>query len=75
MDIKIKIVEVRTIPSTTPARLGKTDKLVIYEAGEGNRDSVIVPAEDFTEETVIEAAGKQITERGAWIGKELNVTP
>jgi len=73
MATKIKVVELRTIPSPDPARLGKMDRLVIYEAGEGNRDSVLVPNEDLTDETVGAAIEKQLTERGAWIGKELDI--
>ena len=73
MPTEIKIIELRTIPSPDPKRLGRMDRLVIYEAGEGNRDSVLVPNEDLTDETVTAAIAKQLQERGAWIGKKLQV--
>ena len=70
MPTKFKINDIRRVPSGSPERLGKYDKLVMYETGPMDRHIINIPEEEFSEEAMIRAIKEDIAERGQWAGKE-----
>ena len=73
MPTKFKINDVRRVPSGDPDRIGKFDKMVMYETGAMDRHILTIPEEEFTEERMIRAIKEDIAERGQWAGKEYEV--
>ena len=73
MPTKIKVNDVRSVPSGEPDRIGKFDKLVMYETGPMDRHILRIPEEEFSEERMIEEIKKDIAERAQWAGKEYEV--
>jgi len=67
---KFKIFDVRRVPSAEPARVGKFDKLVMYELDPMRRYIVSLPEEDFTEDKMLEAVKADMAERAQYTGKE-----
>jgi len=67
---KFKIFDVRRVPSAEPARVGKWDKLVMYELDPMRRYIVSLPEEDFTEEKMIQAVKADMADRAQYTGKE-----
>ncbi len=70
---KVKVLDVRRLPSMQPGRLGKHDRLVTFQVEGGGGDTVTVPDEQFDDEHVQAAIADALKERGAWIGRELEV--
>ena len=66
---QFKVLQIRDIPSLRRDRLGKWDKVVLYELPGGERYTVSVPAEDFTEQKLVEAVKADLKERARWQGK------
>lgn len=63
------VLDVRDLPSPDPERLGKWDKLVVYELDPTHRYTIRVPAESFTEEALVAAVKADLEERSQWINK------
>ena len=70
MPTKFKIFDVRAVPSAEPDRVGKMDKLVMYELDPMRRYIVKIPEEDFTEEKMLEAIKADMADRAQYTGKE-----
>ena len=73
MPTKFKVNDVRRVPSGDPDRIGKFDKLVMYETGAMDRHIITMPEEEFTEDRMIRAVKEDIAERAKWAGKEYEV--
>lgn len=70
MPVKFTVSDVRRVPSGEPDRLGKFDKLVMYELDPIHRYILRVPEEEFSEERMIRAVKEDIAERAQYTGKE-----
>jgi hypothetical protein len=70
---QVRIVDVRKLPSPDPQRYGKDDAIVLYELAPGTRYSVRLPAENLTDATITAAIRADMTERGKWQGKQLQL--
>ena len=68
---KFTVIDVRDLPSADTARMGKWDKIVVYEIDPEHRYSVSVPAETFTEDTLRAAVKADMEDRTKWVGKTL----
>lgn len=66
---KFTVIDVRDLPSADPARMGKWDKIVVYEVDPEHRYSVAAPAETFSEETLRTAVKADMQGRAKWVGK------
>ena len=73
MPTKFKVNDVRRVPSADPTRIGKFDKMVMYETGPMDRHIITIPEEEFTEDRMKRAVKEDIAERGQWTGKEYEV--
>jgi len=71
--IKVKILDIRDVPSTEPDRLGKLDRLVTYQVGPGQVYMIRIPLEEFSEERLKEEIKKDLEERKRWVGKEIEI--
>lgn len=67
------ILDVRDLPATAPDRLGKTDRLVLYQVGGAQRYAVRVPAETFSDDALRAAIKADIAHRGQLIGRKLTL--
>lgn len=70
---KATIVAVSDLFSPDARRIGKLDRLVQYEVSPGQRFTVRVPAETFTDDTVRAAIKADLAERNLWQGKSLSL--
>jgi len=70
---KVKILDVRDVPSVEPGRIGKIDVLITYQVDPTHIYMVRLPKEEFTDEKVKEAIKKDLEEKRKWVGKELAV--
>jgi len=70
---KVKILDVRVVPSVEPGRIGKIDVLITYQVDPTHIYMVRLPKEEFTDEKVREAIKKDLEEKRKWVGKELAV--
>jgi len=70
---KVKILDVRDVPSTEPGRIGKIDVLVTYQLDPTHIYMVRVPKEEFTDERVREVIRRDVEEKRRWVGKELTL--
>lgn len=66
-------LDVRDVPTTEPGRLGKIDKLIVYQVGPFRRYSVRIPEEDLTKEKLKEAVRADWAERKRWIGIKITL--
>lgn len=66
---EFKVIDVRDLPSADPARMGKWDKIIVYEIDPEHRYSVAVPAETFSEDTLRAAVKADMQGRTKWVGK------
>lgn len=66
---EFKVLDVRSLPSPDPQRMGKWDKIVVYELSPEHRYSVIMPAETFSDDTLRTAVKADMQERAQWLGK------
>lgn len=73
MPTKIKIFDVRKVPSAEPDRIGKYDQLVLYELDPMRRYIVRIPAEEFTEEKMKQAIKEDMADRAKYQGKEIEI--
>ncbi len=68
-----KILEVRKVLSTDPARVGKLDSIVVYSI-DGSRTAFIVLSKDApTEIEISEAVKKEEKSRSAVVGKSFKL--
>ena len=70
MPTKFKVFDKRDVPSGEPERVGKYDTLVMYELDPMRRYIIRIPAEEFTEDRMIQAVKEDIEERAKFAGKE-----
>ena len=70
---EIKVIDVRDLPSADVARMGKWDKIVVYEIDAEHRYSVAVPAESFSEDTLRAAVKADMETRTKWLNKKFQV--
>lgn len=70
---KVKILDVREMPATEPARVGKMNAAIVYQFDAFRTYYLVLPAEDLTEEKIIEGIRKKEAERAPWMGKELEI--
>jgi len=70
MKVKFKVRDVRKVMSADPKRLGRWDRLVVFEAAGGVIDTVTIPDEEFNEETLRKAVAEALEERAGWLGRE-----
>mgnify|MGYP000409697056 CR=1 FL=1 len=66
---EFKVLQIRDIPSLRRDRLGRWDKVILYELPSGDRYTVSIPREEFNEQRLIEAVRADIEERARWQGK------
>jgi len=70
---EFKVIDIRRLPATDPKRMGRWDKVVIYELDDAQRHTVLVPEENLTDQVVIAAVRSDIKERGAWLGRSFQL--
>ncbi len=70
---KFKVIDVRDLPSADPVRMGKWDKIVIYEIDPEHRYSVSIPAETFSDDTLRAAVKADMEARTKWVGKSFQL--
>jgi len=70
---RVKILDVRDVPSTEPGRIGKIDVLVTYQLDPTHIYMVRIPKEEFTDERVRGVIRKDVEEKRRWVGKELTL--
>lgn len=70
---KIKIIDVREIPSGKPERVGKLDKIITYQLDALRTYMTTMPIEEFTEEALKKQIAEEIKARATWEGKELEI--
>lgn len=70
---KVKIVQAMIVPSMDKARTGRLDQIVIYDAGNGQKGMVTVPAEGLTDAVIIKAIGDRLKQQSSLVGRELDV--
>lgn len=70
---EVKIIEAVEIYSPDPARVGKKDTLVTYTVDKLHTYLITIPAEDATEDRIMEAIRKAEQARGKLIGKTFEV--
>ncbi|RKY70078.1 MAG: hypothetical protein DRQ24_09865 [Candidatus Latescibacterota bacterium] len=71
--MKIKILDVREIPSGEPGRIGKMDLIITYQVDALRTYITTMPKEEFTEERLKEKIKEELTEREKWLGKEIEI--
>lgn len=70
---KIKILDMREIPSGDPKRIGKMDRVISYQVDGITTDIIVLPAETFTEEILKTQIKLKSAEKAKWVGKEFEV--
>lgn len=70
---KFTVLDVRELPSPNPERIGKWDKLVVYELDPTHRYTIRVPAETFSKETLIAAVKADMEERSLWVNQSFQL--
>jgi hypothetical protein len=70
---EITILDVHDLPSPDPARLGKTDRLVIYSTDAAHRYAVRLPAETFSEDALRAAIRADLAQRAKWTGRKFTM--
>jgi hypothetical protein len=68
-----KIVQMRIIPSPRPDRLGKQDRVIIVQAGEGPPLILQMPDETFSEAGLTEEVRKHLAAVSGLVGKTFEV--
>ncbi len=66
---EFKIVDMADVPAIEDARKGKVDKLVRYELSDGRRRFLRVPAEGITEQRIVDAIRRDLTDLKNITGK------
>ena len=70
---KVRILDVREVPSTDPERFGKMDVLITYQVDPMHVYIIRLPKEEFNEERVREAIRADLEEKAKWLGRELEL--
>ena len=70
---EVKILDVRQLKATDPARQGKFDRVVFAQIDGARIEVVRVPEEAFSEQAVIAAIKKRLEEGGKLTGKTFTV--
>lgn len=65
------VLDMQDLPSTDPKRLGKLDRIIVWETEPGVRGVVRLPVEEFTEDTLRAAVRATVEERGKWLRRKL----
>jgi len=68
---RVRVLDVRDVPSTEPGRIGKIDVLVTYQLDPTHIYMVRIPKDEFTDEKVREVIRRDVEEKSQWVGKEL----
>jgi hypothetical protein len=71
--IDVTILDFHDMPSPDAQRLGKTDRLVLYEMADKIRRAVRLPAESADDQTVARAIRADIEKHAKWAGRRLSV--
>lgn len=71
--MEIEIIEAVDIFSADPGRIGKRDRLVTYTVDKRRTYMITLPAEEATEDRIIEEVRKVEEARGKLIGKKFEV--
>jgi hypothetical protein len=58
--VAFTILHQHEFPSTTAARMGKTDVLLVYQTAANVRGSVTLPADDLTDQKIISAVAASL---------------
>jgi len=70
---QVVILDVRDVPSTDPARIGRLDVMVTYRVDPAHIYMITIPKEKFDEKTLKATIRKDLEEKRKWIGKQLEV--
>jgi len=70
---EVTVLDLHDLPAVDPARLGKTDRLVIYQADATHRYAVRLPLETFTDEALRAAIRADLAQRAKWTGRKFTV--
>lgn len=70
---EVTIIDVRKVPVLDPARLGKFDVLVLYQTSPGDNNTVFIPEEGFTEQSLIAKIRDEERKRTELRGKKLTI--
>jgi len=70
---KVKILDVREIPSGDPQRVGLFDVIVTYQIDPLRTYILTIPKEKFDEAELKTAIQKDIAERAKWEGREIEI--
>ena len=71
--MKVTVVDYRVIPSPDAKRLGKKDILQVVEIDGGARFAIRLPEENSGDDALKAEIKRQMTERGANVGKVLEI--
>ncbi len=73
MAVEIKILDQRRVPALDPARKGKDDLVVSYSVNGARGYIVRIAAEGASEAGVLDAVRRDVSTRGAIVGKTFTV--
>ena len=71
--VKVKILDIRTVPSVDPERLGKLDTLVTYQVDNFRVYVLRIPKEEVSEEDLKKYIREDLEKKKQFVGKELTV--
>lgn len=71
--MKIKILDTRDYPSTTPERAGKFDMVITYQVDAFRTYIITMPKEEFNETALKARIAADLKERDKWRNKEIEI--
>ncbi|MHC1600503.1 MAG: hypothetical protein ACXQS5_06775 [Candidatus Methanospirareceae archaeon] len=71
--VKVKILDIRTVPSVDPERLGKLDTLVTYQVDNFRVYVLRIPKEEVSEEDLKKYIKEDLEKKKRFVGRELTV--
>ena len=71
--VKVKILDIRTVPSVDPERLGKLDTLVTYQVDNFRVYVLRIPKEEVSEEDLKKYIREDLEKKKRFVGRELTV--
>ena len=71
--MRVKILDIRDVPSLDPDRFGKLDVLVTYQLDPTHIYIVRIPKEEFSEERLREVIKRDIEEKKRFVGREITL--
>ncbi len=71
--VKVKIIDIRDIPSADAARMGSMDKVITYQVDPTRTYIVRMPAEEWSQKRMVGVIAADMKERKKWQGKELEI--